>query len=300
MKVSKRYEPSDAPVPPESIRAKDNRALAAYYSGIRFNRAKCRMLSFLHPLLQKLSRCIREYPYEIHGAEYLRNVTPPVIYAVSHSEYGPEDIQLVSEILPRPCITLANWNIRAMRAYVRAFFALSGVIYVQRDNKQSRKMAKEKCIEALRAGMDLAIYPESTWNFDEAKLVLPFRHGILKIAAATGASIIPVSLSQLGDRYYVTVGAPLRFSFTDKASEVAETLEIRRSAMILRDALATLKWKALEVYSRGNTTNGFYKRTNLPSDDFQRNVVTHIVDGHYKHGMIIDVAAEKALVYDKD
>lgn len=271
--------------------------LSRYYGRLRFDAGRQRRLGLLHRPLQALSALVREYPYALSGAAHLSGLDRPAIYAVSHSEYGPENIQLVNEILPRPCITLANWNIRGMKPYVRAFFALSGVIYVRRDMARSRALAKAKCLEALRAGLDVAIYPEATWNFDEARLVLPFRHGIVKIAAATGAPIVPVSLSQLGGRYDVAVGAPLRFSFTDASSAERETPEIFAAGDALRDALATLKWGVLEAYARENTENGVFMRASLPPDDFMQRVVAHTVAGHRKHGMRVDVDAERALVY---
>ena len=268
--------------------------LYKYYNNLRFNKLTYGALRILHPFFQVLSKIIRKYKYKINGEENLNGISEPVIYAISHSEYGPEDIQLIKEIISKPCYTLANLKIRNMKLFVPLFFFCSGTIYVQRDNKKSRNYAKKKVEEALHKGYDVAIYPEGTWNFEDSELVLPFRHGIIKIARETKAPIIPISISNLGGMYYINVGQ--RISFENNESK-DDSEEISKSAVVLRDILASLKMDSIASFTEQERKADFFIREEITSADFEHEVIEHIIKGHKKFGMNIDIMEEKSLVY---
>lgn len=67
----------------------------------------------------------------------------------------------------------------------------AGTIFLKRDNKESRAAAGDEIEEALRAGKNIAIYPEGGCK---GRRIAPFLYGIFGISKATGVPILPVFL----------------------------------------------------------------------------------------------------------
>jgi lyso-ornithine lipid O-acyltransferase len=69
---------------------------------------------------------------------------------------------------------------------------ITGVLYVKRENKQSRADTRMAIREGLKAGDPVLIYPEGTTSSD--KLTLPFRASAFQVAAELGVSVVPITL----------------------------------------------------------------------------------------------------------
>lgn len=73
---------------------------------------------------------------------------------------------------------------------------LTGVIWVQRDKKTSRYLAKQAMEEAVLKGKSVVLFPEGTTSTPYT--MLPFKNGAFEVAAKTGVPIVPLFI-EYGD-----------------------------------------------------------------------------------------------------
>jgi len=73
---------------------------------------------------------------------------------------------------------------------------LTGVIWVERDEKTSRYLAKQAMEEAVLKGKSVVLFPEGTTSTPTT--MLPFKNGAFDVAAKTGVPIVPLFI-QYGD-----------------------------------------------------------------------------------------------------
>ena len=59
---------------------------------------------------------------------------------------------------------------------------LNGCVYVDRKSKKSTANAFEQCVEGVKSGYNMVVFPESTWNLTKSLPVLPRYWGDVKIA----------------------------------------------------------------------------------------------------------------------
>ncbi len=69
---------------------------------------------------------------------------------------------------------------------------LTGIIYVQRENKESRNAVRIKMTETLASGENVLVYPEGTVNCH--KRTLPYRMGTFQELVKLGIPVVPVCL----------------------------------------------------------------------------------------------------------
>lgn len=68
----------------------------------------------------------------------------------------------------------------------------AGTLFVQRESAESRKAAAEQIEAAVRAGRNVALYPEG--GCKGRRIFSSFRYGAFKVSLATGVPILPVFL----------------------------------------------------------------------------------------------------------
>ena len=69
---------------------------------------------------------------------------------------------------------------------------LTGILYVQREDKNSRQAVREKLKSTLLSGSNVLVYPEGTVNYN--KTTLPYRPGTFKEIVNHGISVVPIVL----------------------------------------------------------------------------------------------------------
>ena len=69
---------------------------------------------------------------------------------------------------------------------------ITGVLYVKRENKQSRADTRTAIREGLKAGDPVLIYPEGTTS--NTLSTLPFRASAFQVAAELGVPVVPITL----------------------------------------------------------------------------------------------------------
>lgn len=84
-------------------------------------------------------------------------------------------------------------------------FRLTGIIYVDRDDKDSRKQTRETLIQTIKSGYNVFVCPEGTTN--ERRRTRPFKPGTFVEAAKHGFDIVPVTIEYKYDRAYWRVGS---------------------------------------------------------------------------------------------
>ncbi len=69
---------------------------------------------------------------------------------------------------------------------------LTGVIWVNRQDKNSRTLTRDKMVETIKSGYNILVYPEGTVGKD--KITLPFRIGTFLEAAENDLPVVPVAI----------------------------------------------------------------------------------------------------------
>jgi 1-acyl-sn-glycerol-3-phosphate acyltransferase len=168
-------------------------------------------------------------PVRVTGKEHMD--TPGAkIYASNHTSYF--DVLPLMVGLGVSYRFVAKMEVRHM-PFIGTFLERMGHLKFDRTNPESRLRQAEEMEEFLRNGDSVFVFPEGT--FTEEDGVRPFQLGAFKAAAATGAPIIPVSLTGtrrfLRDGTYlprpssvtITVHPPIYPQTTGSASDHAES-----------------------------------------------------------------------------
>lgn len=124
----------------------------------------------------------------------------------------------------------------------RTFFVwLSGLIYVNRYNKQSRKDSIGKMNRVLKAGNSILIFPEGRWNDSENLLCQKLFAGPYNLSFQNKVEVVPISVfnETNNKNIYVSYGKPLSLYNYDKDKGI----------QILRDSLSTILYEQIEKYS---------------------------------------------------
>jgi 1-acyl-sn-glycerol-3-phosphate acyltransferase len=69
---------------------------------------------------------------------------------------------------------------------------LTGVIWVDRNNQDSRTATRDKMVETIRAGYNIIVYPEGTVG--KERTTLPFKKGTFMEAAANDIPVVPIAI----------------------------------------------------------------------------------------------------------
>ncbi|WP_235292543.1 lysophospholipid acyltransferase family protein [Portibacter lacus] len=121
-------------------------------------------------------------------------------------------IEVKGELPPQPCLYVVNHRNLidpVICAHIKdAYFLskaevenipflgkgaeLTGVIYVKRDEKDSRSAARATMHNTMKAGLDLIVYPEGTTGTEEKTIT--FHKGSFDEAASLGVPVVPIAL----------------------------------------------------------------------------------------------------------
>lgn len=210
----------------------------------------------LNIIIKKILKIIIKYNVQVDGLDLIPK--EPVIYASSHQDFN--DIINSIYAYPEHVLTLNASNISKI---LKMLLNINGVIYVDRENKDSRKKAKYEMSKAILKGKSVNLYPEATWNCSPNKLHLPFYIGMIDIARITGAPVVPVVQEYTYDQskldgkshvksVHIRFGKPVYVSLTDDRFEKLEEFD---------ETFSTIKWELLEekgLYRREDISNMLY------------------------------------------
>ena len=185
---------------------------------------------------------VEDYPELNKGEAY--------IFAATHSFV--DEITTLLSVIDRSVYTL--WGTTNQLECNPKIYAawLSGIIYVDRYNKNSRKESLPKMQRILNSKSSVLIFPEGGWNNTENLLVQKLFSGVYSLSKSTGAKVVPI-------RCYREYG---KKNIYVKAIHPIDLGEMNRdeALVVLRDTLATLMYEAIEKYSTP------IKRKELPAN----------------------------------
>ena len=184
-------------------------------------------------MLMQLSRSRIPFKIVINN-EYLPMNGLPIIFAANHT--NSYDIPISINAVRKPlCVLLGKQRLGFAD---RFFFFLNGTIYFDRTDRTETRQSKDAMIKLLRSGRAILWFPEGTWNLTDNLLMLPMKWGIIEVARAAGAQIIPMALEYDRENMICAVcfGEPIFGTALDNKAEAIGDL---------RDAMATLRWELI-------------------------------------------------------
>ncbi len=194
----------------------------------------------------------------------------PVIYACTHM--GGVDIETAFEAIRYPCWLFLGDPREVYKNLDGFMLSLNGVICLDSKNKTDRKIAKETAIQLLKHKGNLLIFPEGAWNISPNLPVTELFFGTVEIAFEARADIVPIAIEFYDKKLFVAIGRNIDTS--DANFNKYETNKL------LRDNLATLKWKIWE-------SQGVKNRNEIDSDYYTK-FVNNIVNGNKKTSYTIE------------
>lgn len=113
-----------------------------------------------------------------------------------------------------------------------------GVVKYNPDCKMDRRICLHNCIEYLKQGANIYIFPEGAWNITANKLVQKLYMGAVNMAYYGNADIIPVAIDRVDKKNYtLSMGKNIKVDNKDDRIKIND---------YLRDTLCTLKWELIE------------------------------------------------------
>lgn len=80
---------------------------------------------------------------------------------------------------------------------------VTGILYVKRDNKDSREQARKAFVDVIKSGHNILVYPEGTISTNKSPI--PFKKGTFFEAVKEGITIIPVAIEFKNDKDLWTI-----------------------------------------------------------------------------------------------
>lgn len=115
----------------------------------------------------------------------------PVFLLANHRSY----VDIVVLLAQLPCVFLAKEEIRGWPIFGRAA-RQQHTVFVKREDKASRRAAREGALAAVRRGLPFAAFPEGTTFRGPG--ALPFFPGLFQVAARNAVPVVPVAI-EYGD-----------------------------------------------------------------------------------------------------
>lgn len=195
--------------------------------------------------------CDDNLEYNVTGKENIPTGT--ILFA--HTHQGLLDNFAWIPATPQHCLIFHSVKVR--NALLLAQLN-TGLILVDKDNKNSRKNAKLDTIKLLIEGHSVSIFPESAYLLSPNKLHLPINYGFLDIAKKTGVPVVPVvdEYTYTSDFKVVKIDIafckPIYVSIFDDLSQKLNEYE---------EEISTKRFELIEkkgVYSRDSINNQEY------------------------------------------
>ena len=172
------------------------------------------------------------------------------IYALNHSFYL--DGSAVIATADKNCYSLFGATEQLYFDLCTFFIWFSGLIYVDRTNKQSRKDSLPKMSRVLKAGNSVLIFPEGRWNDSENLLCQKLFAGVYNLSVDNEVEVIPVSVFKETESEYIYINFANPIKLYKYEKDEALTL--------LRDNLATMYYEQIEKHASP------YKRKKIKGD----------------------------------
>ena len=163
----------------------------------------------------------------------------PYIFAATHSFV--EEISTTLSTIDRSAYTLVGTTDQFENNPRMYFNWITGVIFVDRDSKESRQSSVKKMERIINSGSSVLLFPEGGFNNSENLLIQKLFAGPYILSKNTGVPVVPLAtFNEYGSKeIFASASEPLELYKYDK----------KEALTILRDALATLQYNMIEEHS---------------------------------------------------
>lgn len=175
-------------------------------------------------------------------------------YIFASTHYFTEDIESVIGTLDRNAWVLIGTTDQIENNFKMYGAWLNGMIYVDRENNESRKDSLKKMKYILDNGSSVLLFPEGGWNNTENSLTLNPFSGAYYLSCDCSKKIVPVSSirSEIDNNIHVVYGEPLDLSIykaNENDSLFLKNIKKVAANTLLRDSMSSLIYDLLEKYT---------------------------------------------------
>ena len=205
------------------------------------------------------------------------------IFSANHS--NANDFLTLGEVIKKHFFIMADFTM-INDPLVDMLNRLNGCIYLDRLSRTSGKNAIEQAIDGVNQGYNMVIFPESTWNLFDKKLMLPRKWGDIIVAQQTKRPIVPIGIVynynncfvKFGEPFYVNQNVDIKQA-SDELGKIMEKLRkdiinSERFRIIYRDVLYE-EWLVNTIKSYRNFDVGYEmsvirKDKTIDDDEFKK------------------------------
>ena len=175
-----------------------------------------------------------------------------------------EDVELVYASMNGYARALVGGQLQIIKTLDEFFLNLSGVNFVNRDNREDRKIVALNIEKQLAAGINQLAFIEGEWNLSINTLVHHLSYSLIEAAIKTNSEIQLVSVDRENKKFFINYGERVDMGiYLEKYNNIKNQESEKRKflselAFELRDKLATLKYETMvykEAYIRGVDLN---------------------------------------------
>ena len=214
---------------------------------------KDRLLKLLHPVMLKALASQSKFDLTVDGKI---PDDQQCIFIANH--YGFHDAPTAAKIIGKHIYVLVSDIDRKTLGGVA--FNLNGVVWINRLDKVDRLRVRNEMLAHLRAGHDMLMCPEATWNLTPELPMLPMNWGVVKLSRESGVPICPIYVFFTGKDCHAKIGE----LFVPTGNDVEDI-------SALRDRMATLFWDLLEQEPMG-------RREDIRPDEHERDIAERYKD----------------------
>ncbi len=275
-----------------------------YYGNLKDQLADFKDKEKIHSLLLNVARL---NPTRIHK---LNEMTLPFdekncIFSANHS--NANDFMILAQLIKNHFFIMADYTM-INDPIVDKLNQLNGCIYLDRKSKSSGKNAISQAIDGVDQGYHMLIFPESTWNLFDKRLMLPRKWGDIIIAQQTSRPIIPIGLVYNSNNCFVKFGEPFYVRPEDdikkSSEELTHIMEKLRSDIInsskyqlLYQEISYEEWLKKTIKSYRNFDVDYEMSVIRKTDDIDEKELERILTiGEQVHPV---ETFEKKLIYSK-
>lgn len=183
-------------------------------------------------------------------------------YIFASTHYFNEDIIAGMAAIDRSAYALIGTTDQVDNNPLMYAAWLYGLIYVDRNDPESRKQSVLKMEKVLNNGSSVIMFPEGGWNNTENLLCQRLFAGPYVLSQLTGKKVVALStfLDPESDTIHIMASDPI--DMTNMSKE--EALEL------LRDTMATMMFEQIEKYSIPYERSKYYEDIHLSHMESRR------------------------------